>query len=820
MTLLDTSPTAAARAIRPGLRGVAIEAQAGTWPLRTFVASVAALGLYLAGMFLFWRMADLVVPWDSKNHFYPMFRFLADALRHGSVPLWNPYHFSGYPAVADPQSLIFTPSMMLFAFVAPDASMQTFDAVMFAHLFVGGTGVLALARRWRWPAAAGLLAALVFTFGGSASGRLEHTGMIISYVYFPWALWSLQAALARRSLLWAVLAGLFVACMALGRDQVAFTLCLALLGCVLREALESRRPFAFLLGRTPVLFCAGIVTLACMIVPILLTLQFVHDSNRPSITYGVALAGSLNPINLLTLVVPNVFGSLDHVYDYWGPGTGLIAGNDWTDKTDRTMDYMFIGTVPFVLLVWHGLAAGRLLARGPRFMAAMGALAFLYAFGRYTPFFGLVFDWLPGVSLYRRPADATFVINVALAFGAGYLLHRYVADGLPRRRAIPHRAAAWLLPAATILAGALLIGAALVFAHRYGRLEASLVQVAWAAGAAAGVVLLACLLARSHRSRALAALLLVAAAGGELAWRNAASAINAEPPSTYSAYNGFYPDEARGLSVLRADIARRKAVGEHPRVEVIGVNGSWQNASMVLKLEDTIGYNPLRMSDYERAVGPVESAVDIDLRQFPGLFRGYTCRLGSMLGIDYLVVDRPLDRLPRQFPRPKADLLFAGESFYVYRLLNHGIPRAYLATQVKAVNSDQVIDDDRMPTFDVTREALIDGRDMAALRAPLADTASPAVGAGGKVAITTYEDNAVTMTVDAAQPGVVVLHDLAYPGWTVSVDDAPAALLRANILFRGVEVPAGHHRVTFRFRPLSFGNLAAAAAGLLHKAQP
>ncbi len=65
---------------------------------------------------------------------------------------------------------------------------------------------------------------------------------------------------------------------------------------------------------------------------------------------------------------------------------------------------------------------------------------------------------------------------------------------------------------------------------------------------------------------------------------------------------------------------------------------------MVLKLEDTIGYNPLRMSDYERAVGPVESAIDIDLRRFPGLFRGYTCRLGSMLGLDYLVLDRPLEQ--------------------------------------------------------------------------------------------------------------------------------------------------------------------------------
>src|SRR3712207_8459964 len=39
---------------------------------------------------------------------------------------------------------------------------------------------------------------------------------------------------------------------------------------------------------------------------------------------------------------------------------------------------------------------------------------------------------MPGVNLYRRPADATFLINIALAFAGGYLVHRYVTEGLPR----------------------------------------------------------------------------------------------------------------------------------------------------------------------------------------------------------------------------------------------------------------------------------------------------------------------------------------------------------------------------------------------------
>ena len=82
-----------------------------------------------------------------------------------------------------------------------------------------------------------------------------------------------------------------------------------------------------------------------------------------------------------------------------------------------------------VVLVAHHLVQPvgvevRLLARGVRFFATILCIALLYSLGRYTPFFSLAFDWIPGVSLYRRPADATFILNIGLAFGAGYLLHR------------------------------------------------------------------------------------------------------------------------------------------------------------------------------------------------------------------------------------------------------------------------------------------------------------------------------------------------------------------------------------------------------------
>ena len=49
----------------------------------------------------------------------------------------------------------------------------------------------------------------------------------------------------------------------------------------------------------------------------------------------------------------------------------------------------------------------------------------------------------------------------------------------------------------------------------------------------------------------------------------------------------------------------------------------------------------------------------------------------------------------------------------------------------------------------------------------------------------------------------MVLTDLDYPGWEVHVDGRAVESIRIEKMYRGVEVPAGSHEITWVYRPES-----------------
>jgi len=73
----------------------------------------------------------------------------------------------------------------------------------------------------------------------------------------------------------------------------------------------------------------------------------------------------------------------------------------------------------------------------------------------------------------------------------------------------------------------------------------------------------------------------------------------------------------------------------------------------------------------------------------------------------------------------------------------------------------------------------------------------------GAVELTADEPERIALRTRGEMPGVVVFTDAWFPGWEARLDGVEAPLLRANLAFRAVAVPAGAHEIELRYRPRS-----------------
>jgi len=80
--------------------------------------------------------------------------------------------------------------------------------------------------------------------------------------------------------------------------------------------------------------------------------------------------------------------------------------------------------------------------------------------------------------------------------------------------------------------------------------------------------------------------------------------------------------------------------------------------------------------------------------------------------------------------------------------------------------------------------------------------------AGESCRVTRYEPSRVEIAARLTSPGVVILRDQFYPGWRLEVETVgqgccEVPIVRTDQVMRGAHLPAGEHRLVYRYQPKS-----------------
>jgi len=724
---------------------------------------------------------------DQIYQFYPWRLFSLEQLRRGQLPLWNPYVFSGSPFIANDQSAVFYPINLLLTWL-PAHLIPGWSAIL--RLLTASLGMYALLRAWKASPAASVLAGITFALGGFVMLLLghPHTNVII---WLPLLILTADKTLsAPNPWPWALLGAATIGAQFLGghAETSFFTLLVWGLYALVQGSQHVRHNIPRL-GFLCLSLIAGAALAAIQLLPFLELLpQSNYYLSRASSAQGQPWLYThfwQDSLRLLTAFLPNLFGN--PTTGNWWIGTtflnytgvlymgilplALAGAGTWLRR--REWQVVFLGLLGlFSLIVISRWPVFDLVRQLPLFnvAATSGGFQAIYCFC-LPALAGLGLD---GV-LHLRPASralrrlslalAIFAGIAALGLGTGYLILRLFRDQI------------------------LVIGKAYIETHVYGKpphpypldfylnqLDDRYHQLLSVFDPARLILYLPLIFA------ALSALVLWALYRDWLRPARAGIlcvALVLADVLTFSA--GFNPTvPAAEVFPTTPALAWLAQHAGYERVTEIG-RLLPANTGMPFGLFDVRGYD-VGIGRYAALLHSLNATTE------GYVLSEHNGHILDLAGVRYLLAAQSLP------VSEDLTLVYDGEIKIYERA--HPLPRAYLTA------SYQVIPDTSALLAALDQPDVVSGRQVL-LEEPPSIVLPAGQPASSTARIQSYAPDSVTLSVDTAQPAMLVLSDAAYPGWHALVDGQEAKLYRANFAFRAVPVPAGLHAVSFVYQPIS-----------------
>lgn len=677
----------------------------------------------------------------------------------GELPLWNPYQGAGSPHAANMQSAVFDP-LLLGVNLHP--TPLTWDLSIIGAFVLGAAAAYVFGRVLGLLVVPSIVASAAFSLSGWFF-LYSNNGFSRSYVYLPILFLLVELVLRSRRLL--PVFGLAVALAGniyVGMPEASALVMGSAAAYAIARLVQERlrvplRVSVLRLGGAGVL---GLMLAAPLVLPFLQYEPLSFNIHKP----GAGGNGSATDPQwgLLNWLVPHFqeAGRSITVRNWVGVAVGIatIAAMSGRSATKRFHTWLFVALAAAVLLK-------------------------IYEFR--------VLDWvgrLPIVEQIGFPAFSPPVASFAFAVLAGIGVQVVMMRDLHLRRFLILLGGASLLFLTFVATGdrwAVITSA--TRAHLAG---------SWGRGAFfAGVAIAAVVLGAWSRRR-WPALLLAVVIVAEL--------FALAPHSIYAKRADPYVAPTWMPYV-------RTALGKDPYSRVFGLDAKlYPNTAGALGLQDIRVLDALYVERYVRYIRTFIAPKVFD--RFTGTELPVAFRHNPMfdaLSVRAILAQHDLSG------GSGLRLLGRDRNTRVYANAN-GFPRAWLVRDVRLVGGEDeafrylrsrahreggafVVD-----RFDPRRQAVVESQDTDELGALRGSATTCGSAPQDGVRIEKYSAMTVTLRVDAACAGLLVLPDVYFRGWTATVNGEHRAVYATDGAFRGVVVPKGASRVEFRYEPRIF----------------
>jgi len=712
--------------------------------------------------------SDVFVERDLSAFFIPPRYLWVSLVKSFQMPLWNPHNSSGIPLLATLQPGIFYPPHIFYLFLPFNI---VWNWLIILHFVFAAVSLYVFLRYLRESPLASFVGSVVFMFSGylfSIHTLLTH---LLAIPWFPLVIMFFLKYLEHKRAKHIVFTGIFITMEFLaGAPEIVLLNFLVL-------ASISLFPGIFISEKTKLSFRFKGLILSALIFIFLSAVQFlpfyelkIWSIRHAGLSYFEATTWSFARKDFILFFLPDVFGYFQTLEKYW-------ANQSWL-KT------MYLGIIPFILSCFFFISKDR---KRWLFVVFM-MLSFIFAMGKYTPFYSLLYH-IPPFNSIRYPVKFLFLFFFAISITAGIGFDR-LKEGVEKKdkkTRIVIYISFYCGFVFALLWGYLYLFDADVYRfmdikgfkpEAYNDIQFNLhnLKRLLLFSFVFSVVLL---IFFQTKFKNIIKYFLVLILTFDLFLANYGYYF-AVPWDWFIHKKGFVEeltvskDTERFLSTPRTN--------HEFLLSPIDMYVTLPHYAPLYGLYSTGGAEVMRVMHHENFLTLMNSTPSIsDAKSF-----------FDMSGVRHVITSYKVE--DKDFKLVKSiDLGDKTAYLYEYTLYPG---RFLLFSNASFVKDDKtVIEKLQSSVFDPRKELLLIGS---------RENIEGGKGIIGQAKLVSYKANTVIVEYEIESDAFLYVSDTYYPGWRAYVDGKETQIYRANLAFRAIEAPKGKHTVVFTYVPLSF----------------